>query len=405
MVRATQPRLFEDRRGNVAVVTALSSVLFVGGAGLAIDVGYWQFSRLRLQNVADAASYDAALARRSGAPRAAVEAAGLASAEENGFDAANGAIQINMPPQSGAFRDPRSVEVVLTETQPRFFSGLFSNEPVVLRARSVATFQTAENACMLALNPTASAAISFGGNTTVALKGCGVMANSVANDAINMHGSARVTTTCFVSAGGVTTTNGVTFTECPAPILQAPPVADPYADVPVPTASGPCRNGNGATLQPGRYCSGLTLQGTVNLQPGVYVISGGDFRINANANVTGSGVTFVLQGGARVQMNGAATFNLSAPTTGAHAGILFFGDRDGAGGVNRFNGTAQSRLTGSIYMPTQGVEYRGDFSGLNGCTQIVADTIDWSGSADIAVDCSAQGVRPLPVYHLVRVVE
>ena len=55
------------------------------------------------------------------------------------------------------------------------------------------------------------------------------------------------------------------------------------------------KGANGKNLDPGRYCSGLSLKNTVNLAPGVYVIDGGTLKINANTNLNGTGVTSPTQ--------------------------------------------------------------------------------------------------------------
>ena len=149
----------------------------------------------------------------------------------------------------------------------------------------------------------------------------------------------------------------------------------------------------------------MTLNSTVTLNPGVYIVQGGDLKINANANVTGSGVVFYLKGGgAHVSMNGNAVVQLSAPTSGVYSGILLFGDRS-VTGSNNLNGTAASHMTGVIYFPTQDVSYLGNFSGQNGCTQIVASTVQWSGSSSISVNCSAMGFNSLPIPGGVKLVE
>jgi hypothetical protein len=231
------------------------------------------------------------------------------------------------------------------------------------------------------------------------------MSNSVASDAVKVQGSARLSTPCVISAGGVEATSGLTMTSCPSAMTQQAQVADPFASVPAPSTSGACQNGFAAALTPGKYCAGLSLSGDVALAPGVYVISGGTFRINANANVTGSGVTFYLTNGARLQFNGNASMDLSAPTSGPYAGMLFFGDRTDQGGSNTINGTASSRMTGAVYFAKQQVQYLGNFSGQNGCTQVVADTVQWSGNTSVSVDCSAHGMQPLPATQLVKLVE
>ncbi len=172
---------------------------------------------------------------------------------------------------------------------------------------------------------TASRAANFSGNTNLNLIGCSVMSNSFAADSVNVQGSARMSTPCIYAVGGAQLNSGASMTdaECRANGAKTgtSPVADPYADIDIPsTWSGPCRNGNGNNLQSGRYCNGLSLSGTVNLAAGVYYITGGDLRINANAYVRGTGITFILMGTSRVSINGNARVDLQAPTTGPYAG-------------------------------------------------------------------------------------
>jgi hypothetical protein len=150
----------------------------------------------------------------------------------------------------------------------------------------------------------------------------------------------------------------------------------------------------------------MTLGGTKTLEPGVYFVSGGNLKINANANISGSGLLFYLTGGARVSINGTATVNLSAATTGPYAGILFFGDRTDIGATkNSFNGTADSLLTGAIYFASQAIQFLGNFSGIDGCTQVVGLTVEWSGNANVSKDCTAHGMRDIPATQLVKLVE
>jgi hypothetical protein len=273
----------------------------------------------------------------------------------------------------------------------------------------VAVSQTAANACILALNKTASQAIQVQGNTQVTLQGCDVMSDSIAQDAINVWGSAQLSADCAMASGGVTNHGGMTLTGCSSAITNAPRVGDPFANLATP-AQGTNRNipngngNNGITLQPGSYSSGMNLSGTVTLQPGTYYVSGGDFRVNANATVSGSGVTIFLASGSHVTMNGNSNVVMSAPTSGTYSGILFFGDRNGTGS-NTFNGDNNSHLTGDLYFPTQAVSYLGNYSGTNGCTQIVADTVTWTGSSTIGVNCAAQGMQNIPARQAIKLVE
>jgi len=392
--------------GNVAIIFALTLPVVVGGAGLGVETSYWYYSSLKLQSAADAAAYAGALEKIAGSDNPTITTAATQSATSNGLG--DGTIVVNTPPASGPNTGKKAVEVILNQNLDRMFTSIFTQSKVPEQARAVALITDASKACVLALNPTASQAALFSGNTSVKLTGCSVMSDSLAPDAIKLQGSAALQADCLISVGGVSLNNPVTMSpDCKAPITQALPASDPYAGLPTPTA-GACQsinNGKGAqTLQPGTYCSGMNLNGTVTLSPGVYVVQG-SLKINAGAVINGTGVTIFMAGSNTVSMNGNASVTLSAPTSGNYSGVLFYGDRTGTAAQNTFNGTATSSLTGAIYFPRQQVNYLGNFSGQNGCTQVVADTIQWSGNSNINQDCSDLGIKPVPAAQSVAIVE
>jgi hypothetical protein len=115
-------------------------------------------------------------------------------------------------------------------------------------------------------------------------------------------------------------------------------------------------------------------------------------------------VTIHLTNGAHVVINGGATIDLSAPTSGPYAGLLFFGRRSGASVDHVLNGSAASRFTGAIYMPNDRLEMRGSNTAGAGCTQIVARTIDFRGNSGMGMDCAGTGVRDLRMVSGVRLV-
>lgn len=394
------------RDGNVAIMSALAMPVIVGGAAFGVDSVYWYFRDLELQGAADAAAYGAAIEMRAGLSESAVIAAARREAGRNGFDAVGGSITVNTPPTQGSHQGPQAVEVLLTEPQERFFSGLFSSSAVLAKARAVAIYNTASNACVIALDPDAAAAVSMRGSARLTLQGCSVMANSIAENAVDLGGSAYLEAACLISGGGISATS-VNLTECSRAVTRAPPVADPYRLVPEPEPepSGGCLNENRPVLGPGRYCRGLNLRGEVHLEPGVYYLEGGDLRVNAGATITGVGVTIFLGNGVGTRFNGSATIDLSAPTEGPYSGLLFFADREGLRQSHVFDGGAASSLTGALYMAGQDVAYAGNFTGDGGCMQIVARTIAWSGRAEIAADCTARGMSALPAQQLIRIVE
>jgi len=146
----------------------------------------------------------------------------------------------------------------------------------------------------------------------------------------------------------------------------------------------------------------MDLKGTVTLKAGEYYL-GGDLNIGSNATVTGTGVTLYMEDGAAVKINGSSTITMSAPTSGDYQGILFFGDRDSTE-TQTFNGSASMHLTGNLYFPNQTVTYKGNYGGNDGCTFIVADKVEISGSTNLGVGCPTDMPRPKS-FQVVKIVE
>jgi hypothetical protein len=377
-----------NERGGVALIFALLSPVLIGAAAIAVEVRYDTYDQLKLQQAANSAAVAGAWEARRGSDSGAVRTAATSGAVSNGFTSATDVIALDTSGVS-------SVKTTITRTEPRFFSQIYTSAPLMVKVSATATFSTAGNACVLALNGTAAKAASFAGNTGTYFNGCTVMSDSNASNAINIQGSATLSAPCLYAVGGVYQGGALTSTTCTTPKTGQAPVGDPYQTY-KPTTAMPasCSNGNGANLSPGRYCGGLTWKNKVSLQPGIYWIDGGSLTANANAVVTGSGVTFVFINNASVSFNGNATLTLSAPTSGHDAGMLFMGDASDVSNET-FNGTAQSSMTGATHFPKAAVSYLGNFSGSNGCTQVVADTVQWSGNTTVNVDCSAYGLAPI----------
>lgn len=399
-------RLVNDSRGGVALLFALGLPVVAGAAAFGVETGYVYFDQYRLQNTADNAAYAAALDARAGGTQQTMSAAALEAALANGFVNGVDTITLNTPPTSGPNQRAGFVEVLLTRNEPRYFTKIFTEQPQLVHGRAVATSVNDANACILALDKGASRAVEFSGSSTVTLGGCNVMANSIAADAVYSQGATSVNVPCIMAAGDVSINAGVHLTACAAPLTQLQPVSDPFRNLPEPAVAGACMNENAAVLQPGRYCGGLSLKGTTALAPGVYIIDGGMLKSNGNANVSGSGVTFFLANSASVSFNGNSVLNLSAPISGAYSGMLFFGARSNSPSADvLINGTSGSTLTGAIYFPAQPIAYQGNMQGTNGCTQVVAKTITWTGNATFSTDCTAVGMSNLRVGGGVRLSE
>jgi len=396
-------KFLKSRRGNIAIITGLAAPVLVGFCGLGAETGYDYFRQRDLQGAADIAAYDGAMTLESGssATLQVVTSASTTAASGNGWHSAQGTITVNNPPESGPNQNSSgSVEVLLTENETRFFTALFNSGTVPISVRAVAKYTPSDSACMLALDRTAQNAMQFWGNSDAVFQACQTVSDSSASNALSVGGSAIVSVPCAQTVGGDVVSSGFTLTTCSSVRNNAPYVADPFVNVPEP-AVGSCGTSSG----PGTYCGGLTLQGTESLSPGVYVINGGTLKVNAGANISGSGVTFYLTNGATLDMAGSATVDLSAPTSGTYKGLVFFGDRSQPDAVNTINGDSSSLITGTIYFPSQEVRFLGNFSGAGGCTQVVADTILYTGNAHFTTNCTGSGVPNIPVAGSVALVE
>jgi hypothetical protein len=202
--------------------------------------------------------------------------------------------------------------------------------------------------------------------------------------------------------GGMTGGDNITTTQ--GIKTGAGPVADPYADVSYPAYSG-CAQQNftakiAVTIDPGVYCGGMKLNAGANvtLNPGIYYLDG-DLTVNGGAGLTGSGVTLVFTGKnnswATASINENASIYLTAPKLGPTAGIVIFGDRNiPVGTTFKFNGGASQYLGGAVYVPTGAIDFSGGAATGTSCTQIIGNTVVFTGNSSIAINCSNYQTKP-----------
>jgi Flp pilus assembly protein TadG len=142
------------------------------------------------------------------------------------------------------------------------------------------------------------------------------------------------------------------------------------------------------TLNPGLYSGGIRITSNSNItfKPGTYILAGGGLSVTGNAQLSGTGVTFydtTGPGGYQpITFSGNVTANLSAPTSGPLAGILFFQDRSVAYSSSNGStivGNSNSSFDGALYFPTTALTYTGN-SSLQGYTFVIADRLSMSGN-------------------------
>ena len=407
LIRCSLGRLLADDSGNYLTITAVLMPVLIGFAGLATDAGLWLYAHQTMQAAADSGAVSAATAYAvSNANNLSTQASAVTSFYGYSRGVNGVTVTANRPPASGPHASSSdAIEVIVQQPQRRFLSVLWGSGQVNVQARSVA-LANGGLACVLALDGTASGAITAQGSTNVGLNGCRMFSNSNSpTSSIVDGGSATVSAYSVGAVGGIsgasamTTAMGVTTGDSPLP--------DPYAGVSYPSYSG-CDQHNytaktTVTLNPGVYCGGIALNASANvtLNPGIYYLDQGSLSVNGGATLTGTGVTLVFTSSkgsnyATATINGGATVNLSAPTSGPLSGILMFGDRSMPTGTTfKLDGGSNQVFSGAVYLPKGATDYAGGASSTYTCTQLISDTITFTGSSNFAINCGSQGTKPI----------
>jgi hypothetical protein len=401
-VSALGRRFRLSRRGSVAILMGLVLPVVIGTASLGAEITFLLFKHRQMQSVADAAALSGATAIKTGYPGFAVEARAITASL--GFqDQTNGVtITPNNPPASGPnVGNSSAVEVIVSQPQTLFLVTLFRSGLFNVVARAVAIAGTGPD-CVLQLNGSSTLGVTISNGADVNLTNCGVAVDSTGSPALSVTGGAVLNTQSVSTSGSTATSNGGTINATNGIKNSQPAVPDPYAGVAMPSYSG-CTFNNKVlasgtwTLTPGVYCNGLSLGngGTVTMNPGVYFINQGTFSVQGGVTLTGTGVTIVLtsstgSGYATANIANGTNVTLSAPTTGATAGIVFFGDRSApATNVENFGGGATISVNGALYFPTQEVIFQNGVGNSSACTQLIAGTIQFMGGSNFQDNCPA----------------
>jgi len=404
-------RFMNDEQGAIAVMFALMLPVIIAFIGLGLDVSFWYSAKRSLQGAADAAAIAAAYEISAGSSNAIISAAALTDATRNGYDNAIGTITVNRPPVTGAnIGNTSAVEVILSEPRSMLFASVIKSTGVTISSRAVALSGGGGDACILGLNTTLQNAIELSGNAAITATGCVIASNSSHASSIEITGNATITADSLSTVGGYSVSGAATLTTTTAPQTNASAISDPYSSFAPPPYAG-CdqtayvnRLSDNTTITPATpttpyvFCTGLDIKGTLTLNPGVYIIDAGTLNLNATGTLTGTGVTLILTSSsgsdyAKFTMNGSSTINLSAPTSGAYAGMLMYGDRAGPNQVNVINGNTAATFNGALYFPSSNVSFSGNSNaGGSACTQIIADTVRISGATAITTSgCVAAG--------------
>jgi len=420
-------RFARDQRGVSAIVFAIVLPVLIGFVGIGVEMGQWFHRKRSMQAAADAGAMAGALVLYQGGTWADAQTAASDFAVRNGAVAAN--VTSNRPPTSGAYTNaatyPNAVEVIVTESQNLMFASLFLSSATTLSARAVANAGTQTLGCVVALSGTAAPAVSMNSNSEMELEGCGLNVNSSATssdaanaNALQMASNAEISADFARITGGYDLDGNASLGTTPTTTGQTA-VANPYANLANPAASGACTAtnyslgaNNTATIGPGRYCGGFNMNSNSNvtMTAGTYYIDGGTFSMSSNTTLTATaGVTLILTGSgadwAELNINSNATINIVAPNSGTYEGIAIMQDPDAPStATNTLNSNVDIQVEGSLYFPNTQLQMdsnskiRSRHSGpQKGCALIIANTISMNSNAEIEIDndmaiCDSRGV-------------
>ncbi|HEX7855158.1 MAG TPA: pilus assembly protein TadG-related protein [Sphingobium sp.] len=125
----------------------------------------------------------------------------------------------------------------------------------------------------------------------------------------------------------------------------------------------------------------LSLNGSSTFGAGTYTING-YFTNNTGGTMTGSNVSFILAGS--LNASGGTSINLSAPSSGALADILF-ATRSTAATV--LGGGTQDIFSGIIYAPGSDFKMSGGATASGSCFTIIASTVTLASGPAAATAC------------------
>jgi hypothetical protein len=350
----------------------------LGVVALGIDGGELQRQRRLAQNAADAAALAGAQEILRVHSDDEIFGAAIQEATRNGFTTGvNGKRVITTHPVSpDYFTGNAYIKVVIEDTVRTMFAGIIGRKTVVVKARAWGGIVAPSNFCMAILDPSAGPAMILETGADVTASNCGVSINSTSSTALAVGGGSVLTAGTLTVTGGIDNDGSIVATTKTG--VAATP--DPLAYVQMPSYSATCDYTkvditSVRTLNPGVYCgddkdAAIWVHGNsanATLNPGLYVLMGGGLRVSNGARITGTGVSFLNTNGVGnvaksfgvFNFETAAIANLSAMTSGALSGILFYQDpsagQSGTLYVNQFQTAGSSVFTGSMYFPTQKV--------------------------------------------------
>ncbi len=377
-------QIWQDKRGNFALTTALMTIPVLIGVGVAVDLANLQSAKSNLRDAAETAAVASAKSFNTNDEDRRDRAHLMM--EENFDIAYYQADTVKMDVEL----TPRRSTVAARTVMPTKLMSIIGQKELSLSVE-VAAETVIEPACVLINSPNRSSAIKLQGHPSLNTVDCYVHANSNSLSSANAQGNPQLKESEVCLNGGFSGKKWI-----PGPMTDCGTRQDPYFDIEPPDVP-PCdfnkfKIGKTAvTLSPGHYCGGLKLPSNsqVHLKPGIYFISKGGLDLGANANLVGDGVMFYLEGDdANFEFHSGGNIDLMPPNSGEYRGILLFQDRDAMPKKpNAITGGGTLSLKGIIYTIKSHLEFHGSpevfIEGAG--TMILTNTMTMQGSPELTL--------------------
>lgn len=396
--RTSFDRFLADRGGQIGVILAMAAVPMMMGIGIGIDFSRAASARAEMQAAMDAAvlagARDGTSSWTTVADKTftgALDTTVTVSSKSFGLDA------------DGNYKGTAAGSLATS------IAGLFSIDALALEVTATAVKPVATNkVCILLLSTTASPGLLLNSGANLSAPDCEVDVKSTADPAATFNGGTVFTTKKTCVAGSRVIDNGGSHASLTKSCTTA---ADPFAGtLPVPassscTTSGANYNGGAVTLSPGVYCYGINFNGTttLTLQPGVYVIKSGNWNFNGGS-ISGTGVTLYYADSSYIQFNGTTKLNLTAPTTGTYANLLWYEAANLSQSSYTMNATNGANLEGLIYQPSRNLTLNSGASvSSNKLTMVlntlIMNTVNWTlASSDKSISAASGSVSTSSIY-------
>ena len=385
----------QHERGQVLVLVVIGMVALIGITALVVDGGNIFLDYRKAQNAADSAALASALARVRGENF--VNKANEIAAK-NGYnnDGATNTVQVYSPPINGDHvGDIEYIQVVITSRVDTFFGGVIGREFIINRVSSVTRTKTPELAeliygyAVVSLAPTSDCdnkkSFWLHGEGTLDITGGGVFINSNNPDcALLEQGN-----------GSIRIRDGYPITIVGGASIQKPQLLTPYPPktganpIPYPPPFMPPKIGcskqaeiseTGSSMSAGIWDDEFPPPDVHELEKGVYCIN--DFIVGGGTHLTGSNVTFVVDG--ELRWGADSTLDLRAPTKGDFAGLLIYMPIDNHSKVV-LNGGSGAKIRGTILAPGATIHINGNDSLSGFQSQIIGYRIDSSGDSNVII--------------------